>query len=311
MQTALIIIGITSASFAGSAFGYWGFEQVEQRKLRASYLLQAGAAAERQALGYLHVRGLARTVIEIAMASSDEQGSSKLVQAPLWYLRSNTLERLMKKAGLEGELSIEGYARARMKLALSLAIAGLVCGMLASEMLALIGCLVGFIVGYRAPQMALEQEVEERANAVERELSQLVEVLVLGLKSGLSFDRSLELYCHYFSCGLSHACKRFQAQWHHGFLTRAEGLRALAESYDSPLFERVMESIIRSLRFGTSMAETLSNAGIEIRATRKTKLEEKVAKAPVKMLIPIGTLILPAMLIFILGPIILELIEGF
>lgn len=140
MQTALIIIGITSASLAGSAFGYWSLEQVEQRKLRTSYLLQAGAAAERQALGYLHVRGLARTVIEVAMASSDEQDRSKLVQAPLWYLRSNTLERLMKKAGLGGELSIEGCARARMKLALSLAIAGLVCGMLASEMLALIGC---------------------------------------------------------------------------------------------------------------------------------------------------------------------------
>ena len=90
MQTALIIIGITSASLAGSAFGYWGLEQVGQRKLRASYLLQAGAAAERQALGYLHVRGLARTVIEVAMTSSDEQGRSKLVQAPLWYLRSNT-----------------------------------------------------------------------------------------------------------------------------------------------------------------------------------------------------------------------------
>ena len=58
MQTALIIIGITSASLAGSAFGYWSLEQVEQRKLRTSYLLQAGAAAERQALGYLHVRGL-------------------------------------------------------------------------------------------------------------------------------------------------------------------------------------------------------------------------------------------------------------
>lgn len=311
MQTALIIIGITSASLAGSAFGYWGLEQVEQRKLRTSYLLQAGATAERQALGYLHVHGLARMVIEIAMVSSDEQGGSKLVQAPLWHLRSNTLERLMKKAGLGGELSIEGCARTRMKLALALAVAGLVCGMFASGMLALILCLVGFIVGYRAPQMALKQEVEARANAVERELSQLVEVLVLGLKSGLSFDRSLALYCHYFSCGLSHACKRFQAQWHHGFLTRAEGLRALAMSYDSPLLERVMESIIRSLRFGTSMAETLSNAGIEIRATRKTKLEEKVAKAPVKMLIPIGTLILPAMLIFILGPIILELIEGF
>ena len=100
MQTALIIIGITSASLAGSAIGYWGFEQAEQRKLHASYLLQAGAAAERQALGFLHVNGLARAVIEIAMTSSDEQAGSRLAQAPLWYFRSNTLERLMKKAGL-------------------------------------------------------------------------------------------------------------------------------------------------------------------------------------------------------------------
>lgn len=189
-----------------------------------------------QALGYLHVRGLARTVIEVAMASSDEQDRSKLVQAPLWYLRSNTLERLMKKAGLGGELSIEGCARARMKLALSLAIAGLVCGMLASEMLALIGCLVGFIVGYRAPQMALEQEVEERANAVERELSQLVEVLVLGLKSGLSFDRSLELYCHYFSCGLSHGLQAFPGSMASRLLnTRRRLARACRKLRFSPL----------------------------------------------------------------------------
>ena len=54
----------------------------------------------------------------------------------------------------------------------------------------------------------------------------------------------------------------------------------MQKAIDSPLFERVIESIIRSLRFGTSMAETLSNAGIEIRATRKTKLEEKGGQGP-------------------------------
>jgi tight adherence protein C len=121
----------------------------------------------------------------------------------------------------------------------------------------------------------------------------------------------LEFYYRCFPGGLSSLCERLQTQWSHGLITREEGLRSLSKSYNSPLLERVIESIIRSLRFGTSLAKTLSAAGTEIRATRKTKLEEKVAKAPVKMLIPIGTLILPAMLILILGPILLELISGF
>ena len=55
----------------------------------------------------------------------------------------------------------------------------------------------------------------------------------------------------------------------------------------------------------------LSLLASEARAVRKAKLEEKVAKAPVKMLLPVGTLILPAMLILIMGPIMLDLMEGF
>ena len=40
-------------------------------------------------------------------------------------------------------------------------------------------------------------------------------------------------------------------------------------------------------------------------------LEERVAKAPVKMMLPTGTLILPAMLLLVMGPILLELAGGF
>lgn len=76
------------------------------------------------------------------------------------------------------------------------------------------------------------------------------------------------------------------------------------------LFERFAENVIRSLRFGTSLAENLSVLATEARVVRKAKMEEKVAKAPVKMLLPVGTLILPAMLILILGPIMLDLIQG-
>ena len=44
---------------------------------------------------------------------------------------------------------------------------------------------------------------------------------------------------------------------------------------------------------------------------RKTRLQEAIAKAPVKMMLPTGTLILPAMLLLVLGPVLLELMEGF
>ena len=76
------------------------------------------------------------------------------------------------------------------------------------------------------------------------------------------------------------------------------------------LFDRFAENIIRSVRFGTSMAKALTLA-VEARAIRKAKLEERVAKAPVKMMLPVATLILPAMLMLVMGPIMLDLMEGF
>ena len=312
MQTAMIILSITSASLAGSALGYWGLTRHEERKIIRSFHKQAGAqeGLETQQ-AFLEIGGVWRKIILFALSPSQPGSAQRRSPAKLWFFQEAELEQLLKKAGLTGKISLERCAQVREALSLGGAALGFVFGMMFSGMLAALLSCLGFIGGYRALNSALKQEVEARTNCVEQELSQLIEVLVLGLRSGLSFDRSLELYCHYFSCSLSDLCKRLQTQWSHGLITREEGLRTLAASYDSPLLERIIESIIRALRFGTSLAETLSSAGTEIRTTRKTKLEEKVAKAPVKMLIPIGTLILPAMLILILGPVILELIGGF
>lgn len=65
-----------------------------------------------------------------------------------------------------------------------------------------------------------------------------------------------------------------------------------------------------SLRFGTSLGEVLEQSAEQARAARKAQVEERVVKAPVKMMIPTGTLILPAMLLLVLGPVLLELMEG-
>lgn len=141
-------------------------------------------------------------------------------------------------------------------------------------------------------------------------MSEMLEVVALGVRSGLSFDRSLQLYTGHFDDGLARECAVAQRSWEAGLATRQDALRALAQGYDNPLFSRTVSAVIRSLRFGTSLGEVLEQAAEQARAARKAQVEERVAKAPVKMMIPTGTLILPAMLLLVLGPVLLELMEG-
>ena len=68
---------------------------------------------------------------------------------------------------------------------------------------------------------------------------------------------------------------------------------------------------MRAVRRGTSLTGVREDAASQSRATYRAALEERVAKAPVKMMLPTGTLILPAMLLMVMGPVLLELAGGF
>ena len=158
---------------------------------------------------------------------------------------------------------------------------------------------------------AFKQEITARNNGIEKQLSEMIEVVTLGLRSGLTFDRALEMYHTHFQTTLSRATSLTQQRWITGLATRETALRDLSASYDSALFARVVSNIVRSLRFGAKLADSLEASAVESRSIHKSRVEERVAKAPVKMLIPTGTLILPAMLLLVLGPVLLDLIQGF
>ena len=72
----------------------------------------------------------------------------------------------------------------------------------------------------------------------------MIEVIILGLQSGLSFDRSSKLYTAYFEGSLKESFSRAQSQWEHGLLIRSEALKNLAETYDSLLFFELLKALI-------------------------------------------------------------------
>lgn len=216
-----------------------------------------------------------------------------------------------RKAGLADEVSPEGFRECRVRLALgSAVVGGLVGAVLSNELMVLLGG-VGLAAGALAPRWAVSDAERRRAREVERHLSEMLEVTALGLRSGLSFDRSFELYGTHFETPFAEACASARRRWSLGLTTRDEALRDLAATYDSEQLARVVENMVRSLRFGSSLAESLESAAAEARAEHRARLEERVAKAPVKMMMPTGALILPAMLLLVLGPVLLELANGF
>ena len=180
------------------------------------------------------------------------------------------------RAGIVGSVSKAAFAEVRFRLCLLGSAMGLGLGGVLSGELAILLGLAGAFGGWRLPGQVLRRQEREREASLVEHLPEMLDVMALGMRSGLSFD----------------------------------ALRELASTYDSGVFMRVVDAWIRSLRFGTSLVEGLEAESVQVRNACKAQREERIAKAPVKMMVPTGVLILPAMLILVLGPVLLELVNG-
>lgn len=144
--------------------------------------------------------------------------------------------------------------------------------------------------------------LERRRNECLSQLPEMLDVVTLGLAAGLSFDASLELYCARKKGGLADAMREAMLSWRIGAVPRDEALRDLANQLEVPAFKRFAGAVTQALVFGTPLSETLERQAEAIREEQRSQVAESIEKVPVKMLIPLGTLIVPAMLLAILGP---------
>jgi len=135
-----------------------------------------------------------------------------------------------------------------------------------------------------------------------RELPTMLDVVTLGLSSGLSFDASLELYCQRYETTLSSAFSEAMLSWRMGIRGRDEELQGLAEALDVMALRRFASAVSQALAFGSPLATVLEQQAQAIRDEQRAEMEAEIERVPVKMLIPLGTLIVPAMLLSILGP---------
>lgn len=214
-------------------------------------------------------------------------------------------------AGCSKDITVSAFCETRVRLMIAGAVAGALVGIVFSLELAALLAVLGTFLARSLPMRSVKAAAQRRSVEAERHLSEMLEVVALGLRSGLTFDRSFALYGSHFDNEFARSCTKAYRSWALGLISREEALRDFAASYDCDQLSRIVDSVVRSLQLGSVLADILEDAAAQSRETYRTALAERVAKAPVKMMLPTGTLVLPAMLLLVLGPILLELASGF
>ena len=315
-MNAIIAVACVLGGLAVGAGAYlWGNKWLREKRR------EKGLAAQGVGRGQLNKRGDGLYGIAMRYASNLTRrlftGATQPLSPSVRAKRAGKTrsgKRYLEQAAAAGcgdEVSVSGFCEAQLRLAGMGIVPGALIGALLSTELAVLLGLAGAVAGYLLLPRAVKQLKRDRGICADRHLSEMLEVVALGLRGGMTFDRAFALYGAYFSNEFAQECARAYRKWSLGLSTREEALHHLASSFDCVQLSRVIDTILRSLRFGSSVTELLEEAAAQSRATYRTELEERVAKAPVKMMLPTGALILPAMLLLVMGPVLLELINGF
>jgi len=165
--------------------------------------------------------------------------------------------------------------------------------------------VAGVLVGsYKAPDIWLKNKVTKRSHAIRKGLPDALDLLVICAEAGLTVDAafgrvSKELGKAYPELGDEFGLTAIEL----GFLNeRRQAFENLANRVDLEAIRGVVTTMIQTEKYGTPLASALRVLSAEFRNERMMRAEEKAARLPAIMTIPLILFILPTLFVVILGP---------
>lgn len=160
------------------------------------------------------------------------------------------------------------------------------------------------ILGYKAADIYVGNLVTKRTDAIRKGLPDALDLLVICAEAGLTVDTSFnrvakELGRGYPELGDEFALTAIEL----GFLTeRRMAFENLAYRVNLASIKGVVTTMIQTEKYGTPLASALRVLSAEFRNERMMRAEEKAARLPAIMTVPLILFILPTLFIVILGP---------
>ena len=161
-----------------------------------------------------------------------------------------------------------------------------------------------FVLSYKAPDLWLKNKVTKRSHAIRKGLPDALDLLVICAEAGLTVDAAFgrvakELGKAYPELGDEFGLTAIEL----GFLNeRRQAFENLAQRVDLEAVRGVVTTMIQTEKYGTPLASALRVLSAEFRHARMMRAEEKAARLPAIMTVPLILFILPTLFVVILGP---------
>jgi len=160
------------------------------------------------------------------------------------------------------------------------------------------------ILGYKAPELYINNIASKRTDAIRKGIPDALDLMVICAEAGLTVDASFgrvakELGRAYPELGDELTLTAIELS----FLTeRRMAFENLAYRVNLEAVRGVVTTMIQTERYGTPLASALRVLSAEFRNERMMRAEEKAARLPAIMTVPLILFILPVLFIVILGP---------
>ena len=175
-----------------------------------------------------------------------------------------------------------------------------------------IALLLGaLMLGWRLPDFVLSRVAANRRLRIEQGLPDALDLLVICAEAGLSLDQAIEQVSEDLRASNAAVADEFAttASEMQILSNRAQALENLVERTGVAALRGITATLNQAIRFGTPLAESLRILAAEMRTARLARIEERAARLPVLLAIPLALFILPSLMMVISTPVALHLAD--
>ncbi len=160
------------------------------------------------------------------------------------------------------------------------------------------------ILSYKAPDLWVKNKVDNRTKAIRKGVPDALDLMVICAEAGLTVDAafarvSKELGKAYPELGDEFTLTSIELSF---LAERRQAFENLAKRVHLEAIKGVVTTMIQTEKYGTPLASALRVLSAEFRHERMMQAEEKAARLPALMSVPLILFILPTLFIVVIGP---------
>ena len=227
---------------------------------------------------------------------------------------ADTAERIRRKLDLAGNpagWTVDRVLSGKVVGAVVGLVGGVAFSLMLSSPLWKVIVIVGVTVaGFFAPNLYLYQKAHERAERLQRDLPDAIDLLTISVESGLGFDAAVQQVARNTEGPLAEEFSRVLREMQIG-QGRADALRAMGERTSVNDVRTFVGAMVQADAFGIPIAQVLRVQSAEMRVKRRQRAEERAQQVPVKITVPLIFCILPTLFIAVMGPAVISIMDSF